>query len=244
MTTMPDFTEAQARELLDRALKLSRADACEINIGGDRGGNIRYARNSVSTAGTAEDLTLVVQSFFGKRSGRATANQFDDATLERTVRRAEELARLAPEDPESMLPLGPQQYTPVPAAWNDETAAITADYRAGVAEASITPARQRQCVAAGFFQDGSGWQAMANTAGLFAWHRQTGVNFSVTMRTEDGTGSGYVERDVNAVARFDGPGASAIAVEKAVASREAKAIEPGKYTVIMEPAATVSLLQP
>ncbi|HXI19505.1 MAG TPA: TldD/PmbA family protein, partial [Gemmatimonadales bacterium] len=204
----------------------------------------RYARNTVSTAGTADDLTLVVQSFFGKRSGRATANQFDDATLERTVRRAEELARLAPEDPESMPPLGPQQYTQVTAAWNDATAAITADYRAGVAAGSIAPARQRQCVAAGFFQDDTSWQAMANTAGLFAWHRQTGVNFSVTMRTEDGTGSGYVERDVNDVARFDGAGASAIAVEKAVASREARAIEPGKYTVIMEPAATVNLLQP
>ena len=64
----------------------------------------------------------MVQSFYGKRNGTATANQFDDATLERTVRASEELARLAPEDPESVLPLGPQQYTPVPAAYRDATA--------------------------------------------------------------------------------------------------------------------------
>jgi predicted Zn-dependent protease len=53
-----------------------------------------------------------------------------------------------------------------------------------------------------------------------------------------------VERDVNDAKRFDGAASSAIAVDKAVASREAQAIEPGKYTVIMEPTAAVELLQP
>jgi predicted Zn-dependent protease len=241
---MPELNEAQARELLTRALKLSKAEACEINIGGNIGGNIRYARNSVSTAGATEDSTFVVQSFFGLRNGTSTANQFDDATIERAVRQSEELARLAPEDPEGMQPLGPQSYTPVPAAYSDATAAITPEYRATVAEASIGPAKEAKCVAAGFLQDNANWQAMANTAGLFAYHRQTGLNFSVTMRTEDGTGSGYVERDVNDVNKFDGAAASRIAAQKAAASREAKAIEPGKYTVIMEPTAAVELLQP
>lgn len=241
---MADMTEAQARELLDKALKLSKAEACEININGNAGGNIRYARNTVNTAGMNQDQNIVVQSFFGKKSGTATANQFDAETIERTVRRAEELAQLAPEDPESVMPLGPQNYTPVAAAWSDATAAITPDYRADLAASSIAPAKARQCVAAGFLQDGSGWQAMANTAGLFAWHRSTSLNFSVTMRSEDGTGSGYVERDVNDARKFDGAASSQIAVDKAVASRSAVAIEPGKYTVILEPQAAVELLQP
>jgi predicted Zn-dependent protease len=241
---MPELNEAQARDLLTRALKLSKAEACEINIGGNSGGNIRYARNTVSTAGATEDSSFVVQSFFGQKSGTATANQFDDATIERAVRQSEDLAKLAPDDPESMMPLGPQTYTQVPAAYADATAAITPEYRAKVAEESIGPAREAGCVAAGFLQDGSSWQAMANTAGLFAYHRQTGLNFSVTMRTEDGTGSGYVERDYNDVAKFDSGASSRIAAQKAAASREAKAIEPGKYTVIMEPTAAVELLQP
>ncbi len=241
---MPELNESQARELMNRALKMSKAEACEINIGGNAGGNIRYARNSVSTAGATEDSTIVVQSFFGQRSATATANQFDDATIERAVRQSEELAKLAPEDPESMKPLEAQQYTPVPAAYSQATADITPDYRAKVAEQSIGPAKEAGCVAAGFLQDGSNWQAMANTAGLFAYHRQTGLNFSVTMRTEDGTGSGYVQKDVNDVNKFDGAAASRVAAQKAAASREAKAIEPGKYTVILEPTAAVDLLQP
>ncbi len=238
------LTESEARALLEKTLKMSKAESCEVSISGNAGGNIRYARNTVSTAGATEDNNVVVQVMYGKRSGTATANQFDDATLERTVRAADELAKLAPEDPESMPPLGPQRYAPVSAAFVDRTAAITPEYRATVAEQSITPAKAKGCVAAGFLQDGSSWQAMANSKGLFAYHRDTDLNFSVTMRTTDGLGSGYVERDVNDVTRFDAGAASAIAIEKAVASREARAIEPGKYTVIMEPTAAVELLQP
>ena len=107
---MSAFTAEEARALLTRVMAMSRAEACEANLGANLGGNIRYARNTVSTAGATRNRTLVVQSSVGKRSGTATINEFDDAALERVVRRSEELARLAPEDPEFMEPLEPQQY--------------------------------------------------------------------------------------------------------------------------------------
>ena len=236
--------EAEARQLLQRVLRLSRAPACEVTIGGSNRGNLRYARNTVSTSGVTRDLNLSVRSYQGRQSGVATANQFDDATLERTMRRSEQLAKLAPDDPEAMPPLGPQVYRPVPHAWSEATASISPAYRAAVAEASIGSARAGGSVAAGFLQDSAGWQAMANSAGLFAWHRATALDFSVTIRGEDGAGSGYAARDENDAGRFDGAAASAIALEKALASRQARALEPGKYTVILEPTAAVELLRP
>ena len=63
------------------------------------------------------------------------------------------------------------------------------------------------------------------------------------MRSNDGSGSGWVTRDYNDVSRFDAETASQIAIDKALQSREAKAIEPGKYTVILEPAASIGLLR-
>lgn len=65
----------------------------------------------------------------------------------------------------------------------------------------------------------------------------------MTMRTNDGTGSGWVSRDFNDVSKFDPDEAAKVAIDKAVMSREARAIEPGKYTVILEPAASVDLLR-
>ncbi len=238
---MAPLTPEQARALMEKALRLSKADACEVNLNANAGGNIRYARNTVSTAGATEDLQMVVQSNFGKRSGTVTVNEFDDATIERAVRRSEELARLAPEDEEFMPPLGQQTYVPVQ-AYFDNVANITPEYRLQVASNSITPAKAKECTAAGFLQDGAQWQAMMNSAGLFAYHRQTSASFSVTVRANDGTGSGYATREANDLTKFAPDSASRIALEKAAASRNPQAIEPGKYTVILEPEAGINLL--
>jgi len=239
---MPLLSKDEARALLEKVIGYSKADACEANLNGSDGGNIRYARNTVTTSGSESNLSLAVQSSFGKKSGTATINEFDEASLEKVVRRAEELARLAPENPEYMPPLGPQEYVDTP-TFVDDTAAITPAYRAQVAAASIRPAREKNVTAAGFLQDNARFSAMMNSAGLFAYNRSTGLDFSVTMRTEDGTGSGYVSRDYNDVRRFDAARASQIALDKAVLSQEPRAVEPGKYTVILEPEAALGLLQ-
>ncbi|HEU4829225.1 MAG TPA: TldD/PmbA family protein [Gemmatimonadales bacterium] len=234
--------ERQARAILEKALRLSKADECTVRLNGRTGGNIRYARNTVTTAGAQQNMSLSVASSFGKRTGSASTNEFDDASIERAIRRSEELARLAPENPEHMEVLGPQTYTPTP-AYFESTAAITPDYRADVAAAGIVPARGKDCTAAGFLNDGAGFTSMLNSKGLFAYHRSSDVDFSLTVRTTDGSGSGYVTRDANDVRKFDAKTASAIALEKAVASRNPRAIEPGKYTVILEPEASVELIQ-
>ncbi len=233
--------ERDARAILEKAIRLSKAEACTVRLSGSSGGNLRYARNTVTTAGGRTNTTLGVTSTFGQRTGSASPNELDDASIERAVRRSEELARLAPEDPETVELLGPQTYAPTP-AYFEATANISPDYRAGVAAAGIEPAKARDCTAAGFLNDSDGYTAMLNSKGLFAYHRASGVDFSLTVRTNDGTGSGYVARDYNDVSKFDPAAASAIAIEKAVASRNPRAIEPGKYTVILEPEAGNELL--
>jgi predicted Zn-dependent protease len=184
-----------------------------------------------------------VRSSFGRRSGVATVNELDDASLLAAVRRSEELARLSPEDPEHMPPLGPQEYVES-VAWFDATAGITAEQRAEAALHGIRPSRERELVAAGFLEHRAGFSAILNSAGLFAYHRSTGVDFSATVRTADETGSGWVTRDVNDLARLDTAAASQVAIEKAVRSREPREAAPGRYTVILEPAAVRGLLQP
>lgn len=239
---MAIYTKEEARKILERALSFSKADTCEINLSGVNSGNIRYARNTVSTSGYSSNQSLAVQSSFGKKSGTATIDEFDDASLEKVVRRSEELANLSPENPEFMEPLGPQTYDES-ISFNEATANVSPEYRAQVASSSIEPAAAQDVTAAGYFNDSAGFSAMINSKGLFAYNKSTATDFTVTMRTNDGTGSGWVSRDFNDVGKFDSSAASKTAIEKAVLSREAKAIEPGKYTVILEPAAASDLLR-
>jgi len=93
---MAILTKDEAQQLLKKVLGYSKAEECQVTLTGSDGGNIRYARNSVSTAGDITQLTLVVNSIYGKKSGIATIDEFDDASLAKVVRRAEELAQLAP----------------------------------------------------------------------------------------------------------------------------------------------------
>ena len=235
---MAIYTEEEAKKIMEKALSFSKADGCEINLQGSESGNIRYARNSVSTSGYRSNQNLVVQANFGKKSGTAS---IDDASLQRVVARAEELAKLSPENPEFMEPLGPQVYDKA-INYVEATANITPDYRANVANSSIEPALANDVTAAGFLDDAAGFSAILNSKGLFAYNKSTNIDFTVTMRTNDGTGSGWVTRDFNDVTKFDAAEASSVAISKSVMSREARAIEPGKYTVILEPSAGLGLL--
>ena len=238
---MAIFNQDEARSILEKAMKYSKSDECEANLNGNVGGNIRYALNTVTTAGQISDTELVVQSGFGKRVGTATINEFDDVSIEKVVRRSEELARLAPENPEWVSIEGPHDYAKS-RAYFESTNAIDAGFRAAAAAGSIEPAQKNSTTAAGFLEDGTRFQAMLNSKGLFAYHIGTNCDFSVTMRTDDGTGSGWATGYANDVSRLDTAATSKRALDKALMSRDAKALEPGKYTVILEPNASVQLI--
>lgn len=234
-------TEKEAHAILQKVLSFSKADECEATLNGAAEGNLRFARNSVSTSGRSRSVGLVVQSSYGQKTGVATINEFDDASLEKVVRRSEDLARLAPENPEYVEFLGPQKYSE-PKEWYEATANIDPAVRAKYAGQSIELCRKAKVTAAGFLNDSNVISAVANTRGLRAWHRATYADFSITVRTRDERGAGYGVTDVHDVSQLDTKGPTELAIRKALASVETKSLEPGKYTVILEPAATITLI--
>ncbi len=238
---MTILTQEQTKRICDRALSFSKADECIVTVGGSREGNIRFARNAVSTAGLADNTSVTVQVAFGKRQGTASINEYDDKSLEKVVRRAEDLARLAPENPEFMPTVGKQDYK-ASNTFSPKTDAIDPEYRAQAAAYAIEACKKSKLVAAGFFTDSSAFSTVANSKGVFGHQQTTGLDFTCTVRTEDGRGSGWVKRSAQDAARFDPREAADVAIEKALRSVDAKALEPGRYTVILEPAAISDLL--
>jgi predicted Zn-dependent protease len=239
---MPIYTKEQAQALLKKVLSYSKADECEVNLGGSEGGNVRYALNAVSTAGDISTVGLGVTSVYGKKAGSATIDQFDDASLERVVRRSEELAQLAPENSEYMPMLGPSEFKEA-ITYNANTAAMTPESRAEMVGQSLKVTKDAKLFAAGFLENSSGFNAVMNSKGLFAYNKNSDVTFSVTTRNEGGTISGYAARGFTDVSKLDTASATRVATMKANASVGAKAIEPGKYTVILEPVAATYMLE-
>lgn len=236
------MTEKEAQAVLKKVLALTKADDCSVTLSGGSKSNIRFARNEVSTSGTTNDSVLSVDVSFGKRTGSSTVNQIDDASLTRVVRNAEEIAHISPEDPEHLPTLGKQVYRRTP-SWDEGTAKLTAGYRAAAAEKCIHLCERDGLVAAGFLRHSAEFSSMATRRGLFAYGTETNVGFSLTARTEDGTGSGWVNRAVNAVHHLDIRAAAAIAARRAKESVNARTLPPGKYTVILDPNCVSELVQ-
>ena len=239
---MSQLTKEEAQALLKKVLSYSKADECEVALSGNDGGNIRTALNSVSTAGEVSTLTLSVSSVFGKKTGNATIDEFDDASLEKVVRRSEELAGFAPSNPENMPMLGPQTFKEA-ITYNADTAAMTPDTRAEMTGKCLAVTKAAGLTAAGFLENSTRFVAVMNSKGLFAYNKSSDVIFSITTRNSEGTGSGYAARGFTDVKKMDTYSATKIATEKAMRSVGAKAIEPGKYTVILEPVAATYMME-
>jgi len=242
-STRPIMPRERAQELIDKIVKMSKADGITVTIDSGYQADVRFAANQMATAGGVTRSQIVIDSAFGKRHAAATTNDVSDDSLRHTVEQSESLAKLSPEDPETMPPLGPQTYVPVNGFF-DSTADVTPEERARAALTALVPSRKAGDLrTAGFIIVNAGANAIGNRNGMFAYNRGTTTNYTLTVRTNDGTGSGWGGAESPDWNKLDFEALSTHAIEKARLSRSPVAIEPGKYTVIFEPQAVGDLVQ-
>jgi predicted Zn-dependent protease len=242
------LSKEEGRRVIEQVLEQSRADDVMVTLVASSTTHLRYARNTPSTSGQQSDHVLTVQSTFGKKSASATVNQLDPATLAEVVSRSEQLAKLAPENPEQLPGLGGQTY-PTVAAYDErliETGA--ADIVRGSA-LCIERARGLGLSAAGYSEASASASWLGNRRGLSAHHRATDAAFSQTVRTSsapggaDAGGSGWGAGVGNSVREIDYASCSRISIAKAQASTNPRPLAPGKYVTILEPSCVASLMQ-
>jgi len=238
----PLLSRDQCEAIAKKVLSFATADETRVSINNSSAGNMRFAVNQASTSGDSFDTTITVRSTFGKRSANSTTNKRDDVSLKAVVERAEALAKLAPEDPEAMPELPQQTYATSP-GWSDATASLAATQRAAAVNAITAVAKAANLVSTGFLDIDVSASGVANSKGLFAYHRQTGVALTTTVRTPDGSGSGWAGTQANDFTKIDAASLGRRAVDKARRSVNAVAIEPGRYTVVLEPTAAANLVQ-
>ena len=237
------MTRERAQALIEKIVKMSKADGISVSIDSGYQANIRFAANQMSTAGGVINSQIGIESTFGNRHAAAVTNEISDESLRRTVQQSETLAKLSPADPETMPALPPQNYLPV-SGYFDATANLTPEDRARAALTALEPARKAgDLKAAGFLIVNAAANALGNGKGMFAYNRTTNANYTLTVRTDDGTGSGWVGAEHPDWKQLDFAKLSARAIDKARLSRNPVAVEPGRYTVILEPQAVGDLVQ-
>jgi predicted Zn-dependent protease len=236
------YTREQAREIVDKVLNMATADAVEVTLtGGERSGT-RWANSSITTNLVQYDRQLTVTVRLGQKSGNADTRDFSDAGLKAAVDEALSEARQARDNPGLPELLGPQEYIPVDAALPD-LVNFGPGERARMVRDSIDLAESKGVLGAGYIPKIDQATCNANSKGLFAYYRVAEAGFVLTCRMADGSGSGWAgTTGIKDIRMIDAKALTEVAADKALKSRRARAIEPGRYTVILEPRANARFL--
>jgi PmbA protein len=184
-----------------------------------------------------------LRTVFGGRTARATTNRLDDQGLKDVVRASESLAWV--QEPDSdLLPVPDAregarttQTTNIPSRHFEATAALSPDQRADAVGKIVAIAQKHKLTAAGIFSTSENVEGIFNSRGLSDWHTQTSAEISITMLAADS--SGWQKANSPDVANLNPAQLAEIAARKAVGSASPREIPPGKYTVILEPAAVL-----
>ena len=232
-------SDADLRRIAERVLRFSNADETEVEIDAGVDALTRFANNTIHQNVAEQTLTVSVRTVFDGRTARATTNKTDDESLRRAVVASATLARSQPKNP-GLLPMpGPQKYPKVQ-RYFPATAGATPDDRARAVAAVVARAEKDGKTAAGIFSTGASAMLLVNSRGLRAAHRQTRAEFSVTML--EGDSSGWAKSNSPDLRQIHPEALAAAASEKSVASRHPREVQPGRWTVILEPAAVLDLV--
>jgi predicted Zn-dependent protease len=242
------FSKEQAAGIFDRIRRFSSADEVEAIFTGSRFALTRFANNTIHQNVEEENSVVSIRANFGGRTARATANQFDDESLRRAVAAAESLAKVqAPDSDLLPMPTAEEANGEGEGAratrFFDETAAIAPADRAEVVKNIVSVAAKHKLTAAGIYSNSESEEGIFNSRGLANWHRQTLAEISITMLAGDSSGWQKANSpDVRDLVRnLDPVRLAETAAQKAVESAHPREIAPGKYTVILEPAAVLDI---
>ena len=247
------LTREQASDIFEKVRNYSSSDEIELLISGGRTALTRFANNTIhqNVAEETHALSLRVSidsaTAKGGRTARATTNKFDDESLRRLAQTADTLVRLQQPDPELLPMPTPQEISAEDLngggtvhRFVEQTARIDPRDRADVVAQLVDIAKKNSLTAAGIYASSEFGEGLFNSRGVARWHEQTSAEVSITMLGD--TSSGWQKANAPDVGELNPLKMAAIAAHKARDSANPRELEPGKYTVILEPSAVLDIV--
>ena len=236
------FTKDEAQKLARKVMGLSTFADCQVTVAATEQAYTRFANNGITTAAFSLRQNISVAVTRDGRTGVYTADDMDDASLREAVKKAEELAVIAPPNPERLEPLGAQQYPEIP-AFDERTAKARAPEMIPHVKTIIDEALKRKLVAAGLIERSHRITAVANKAGLFGYNESADSQLTTTVRMADGSSSGWAGQPSARLGDIDSAKLANVASEKCARWKSPRKLDPGNYTVVLEPTAAGDIVR-
>ncbi len=235
------FDEHDTETIFNRILALTQGGGdTTVRITSRWAGNLRWARNWITTSGDTRDHLVTITRTIRGASGVCQTNKIDDTSLTLAIETAERIVQYHSEWPNAWPSPGKLQYLE-PKIWSNTTYSLDAAQRSSQARALIQEIQSGPLKTAGYLEVAVLAQSVRNTRGLSAYYASTQAEYSVTIRNSEGTGSGWAGIKHYDWTAIDARKITETAHEKCIRSADPKAIEPGRYTAILEPQAVYDL---
>ena len=234
------LSQEEALSLVETAVKKSEAEGISVSLSNNESSLSRYSENQISQNISKTKFGLNITSYFGTRSATAFTTELDPDAITATIRRSEELARIAPQDPEWVPLLEPQQYENRIPAFDELTATISPLARGEIVQRVCAMSAQAGVEGSGTLSTDSFLEAIANSQGLRACNKYTRADFSFTARIENG--SSWSRRTGWGINQLPTDTLTEELIDRALASRQPREVKPGVYPVILSGAALADLL--
>jgi predicted Zn-dependent protease len=236
------MTREEAQNLTRKVIGYSTFPECQVTITASEQAYTRFANNGITTASFNLRHNVSIALTRDGHTGVTAVNDLDDDVLRTAVRKAEELAAIAPQNPEALPPLGPQSY-PATNDFDERTAAARAPEMIPHVKTVIDAALERKLVAAGLIERSHRVTAVANKAGLFGFHNSSDSQMTTTVRAPDGSSSGWAGQPSIRLSDIDSAKLASTAIEKCARWKSPQRLEAGNYTVVLEPTAAGDLVR-
>ncbi|MGK7936091.1 MAG: TldD/PmbA family protein [Xenococcaceae cyanobacterium] len=234
------LSQEEALDLIESTLNQSQADGVFVSLNANESTLSRFSENQISQNVSRNRFKLNITSYFGKRSASASTTELDSEAITQTIKRAEDLARFAPEDPEWVELLPPQTYDRRIPAFDLATAKASPLWKGEIIQKVCSLASKAKVNGSGTLSTNVSLNAIGNSNGLRACDRTTEADFSFTARQDDG--SSWSNCTAWGIEHLPTEEITKKVIKKAIASRNPREIQPGDYTVIFEPAAISNLI--
>ena len=231
--------ESELKNLADRALALSQAEQTEVVIFAPHSSLTRFANSYIHQNVEQQDVDIRVRAVVGKKIGVASSNDHSDEGLRAVVGRALALARHQQDNSDFQSLPAPRPVRRID-AFVERTARTGPEERAAVVGQICDAATKAGLTAAGAFRTSTAEVAVANSLGVFAYHRDTMTDINTVVMGEQG--SGHAERVSTDVGDIDAAEVAKEAIDTALRNVNQIDLAPGEYDVVFKEYAVADIL--
>lgn len=235
------LNEEETRKITEKILSHVKADDAQVSVSSEKYSHLRFARNAFLTSGNVVERGASITVWIDGRRGSSATSDLGDESLREMVSEAEKIARISPVDKEYVPTLGRQKYKET-FQFREATADVPLGERAGRVSANLKQSEKAGVISAGFHEARAIAGGFATKNGNFGYDKRSYASLSMTARTPDGSSSGYFQRSAIDINDLNTDRVAAESIRKAVEGRNARTVDPGVYTVILEPQAVEDLL--